>query len=190
MKKVISTGKKAMRITIINNVFYMVIAVIVSLLYSSWLEHLMSKYNISLSEVFEMYDLNSGESFVIIVATIAIVVFLIIFIVSFCYIAIGYAYTKKRLVVFDEDVIHVTSYGFPYTRDNNQYAFSRITEIKLNQSSLERIYGCGTIFIEGHAKANGSKDKFSIWIHNIDNAELLCEEIKKVLGNSSITIDS
>lgn len=102
---------------------------------------------------------------------------LILLIVNVIDLVIGVHYYKKTTTTITGGEIIQTTYRFPYSKNIQSIIASDITGIKVEQSSINRILGCGDIIIKGYSNSNYSKTKFSITIYGVDNVLNIKDEI-------------
>jgi hypothetical protein len=173
----LTVGRKSVIARNINSVLWSIVSFLVVYGFVTFVKYLLKKYEVGIWKLFCDSDLGLGEFLGVVFGVVAAVIFLYILIAQIFDLLIGVYYFKKTETIISDSEIVQSIYGFPYSKNFKTIIISDILKVQVNQSSIERIFGCGDIYIKGYSNANYSKEKFKLWICGLDSVNTIKDNI-------------
>ena len=92
-------------------------------------------------------------------------------------------YRNKRTdtISKDESKIVKTEYGFPASKNTEEFRFNRVIDAKVSQGTVQRMLGTGDVTLEVLTYTNADSDKRKWTIPHLENPEKAKEDILKDL---------
>jgi len=165
----LTVGRKSVIARNINNVFWSIISLCIGGAFLLYVTHLNNTHDSTFIGLFDDYKLENEEIPLVVFGTTISVIFLFVFLVQICEAFIGVHYFKKTETNIDTNKIIQSTYGFPYSKDLKSITVDDISKVNINQSTIQRIFGCGDIAIKGYSNSNYSKTDFKVYIEGIDD---------------------
>jgi hypothetical protein len=180
----LTVGKKAVIARSISSILWASLPASIIYTYILYIRLLIEKYDVDLSYIFEGFDINGLEFLAVIIGTITTVIFVVILLSHIYNLVIGIHYFKKSETIISSSKIVQSTYGFPYSKDLETILISDILKVEINQSSIERMLGCGDIYIKGYSNSNFSKTKFKLYIEGLDSVLAVRDSIMNEFKNN------
>jgi uncharacterized membrane protein YdbT with pleckstrin-like domain len=179
----ITVGKKSIIARNIKSVLCIIASSLVIYLYSMFYTHVVEKYNRTMLDVFSSnYSASVGDQVVFIFGLTISLFLLVVLIVNIIYLTIDIHYFKKSETNIDYNRIIKVTYGFPFNNAIKEIIVADISSITVNQSSVQRMFGCGSIHIDGYSNSNYSKTDFSVNIYGVDSVLDVKNKLIKQFG--------
>ena len=181
----LTVGNKSVIVSAINSALWSIISFAIIYAYYVFYCHIVEKYSRTMSDVWASnYMATIGDQFAFIGGLIIAIICLAVLIYNVLYVLIGVHYYKKTKTNITSQEIIYTTYGFPFNNSVKSIIVDDISSIEVNQSSIQRLLGCGNIYIKGYSNSNYSKTDFSINIDGLDSVMIVKNDIDKVFQHN------
>lgn len=179
----LTVGRKSVIARNINSILWGFASFLIIRGFVRYIKYLMVKYNTGAFKIIDDYDSTAGEVFVIILGYMIIFLFSAILVTKVFDLFVGIHYFKKTKTEISRNIITQFTYRFPYSKDFKTILISDILEVGIKQSSVERAFRCGNIYIKGYSNSNYSKTNFKIYIKGLDSVTQVRENILNEFQN-------